>query len=299
MTAIATPPLAPVTARKEPSPGRLRRLLTSPGAARITALIVFLVGWELVARSADSILIPTPTAVADKFVEFLTDGTVFEHFGISLARLATGFTVVVVVGTTVGVLMGVSKYVEAYLHDFVVMGITFPYIIWAFLLTMWVGYGSQGPVWVVVLAATPYVISNVATGVKDVPKELLDMSRAYGIGRTSTLRNVVLPSLGPFFFAALRYSLSTGWKALISAEVFAAESGAGYHMVDIRRIGDSAGIVAWALYFVIFAITVERGIFVPISRWVFRWRPAEARQRRRLEALDEAGLAKAGLAKAS
>ena len=63
------------------------------------------------------------------------------------------------------------------------------------------------------------------------------------------------------------------------AEVFAAQTGAGYHMVDIRRIGDSAGIVAWALYFVVFAILVERLVFVRLSERAFRWRPVEAEAR--------------------
>ena len=255
--------------------------MRSPRGARFLAPLLLLAVWQFFGDRLDTLLLPTPAAVVDRVIDFALDGSVVEHFSISLARLTVGFAIVVVAGTALGVAMGVWKPVDAFFRDFVVIGITFPYIVWAFLLTMWVGYGNKAPIIVLVLQALPYVASNVAAGVKDVPKDLLDMARAYGVHRKTVLRHLILPSLGPFFFAALRYGLSTGWKALVVAEVFAAQTGAGYHMVDIRRLGDSAGIVAWALYFVVFAILVERLVFVRASERAFRWRPVEAEARSR------------------
>jgi ABC-type nitrate/sulfonate/bicarbonate transport system permease component len=278
VTTVAAPPTQR-TSIPSPSPPLARRAwkaLSTPRAARLMAPLLVLVAWQFFGDRLDTLLLPTPVDVAQKVIDFARDGSVVEHFSISLGRLAVGFAIVVVAGTTLGVLMGVSRPVDAFFRDFIVAGITFPYIVWAFLLTMWIGYGNTAPVFVLILQALPYVASNVSAGVKDVPKDLLDMGRAYGVRRATVLRHLILPSLGPFFFAALRYGLSTGWKALIVAEVFAAQSGAGYHMVDIRRIGDSAGIVAWALYFVVFAILVERLVFVRISNRAFRWRPVEA-----------------------
>ena len=280
MTTVAAPPARSASLPSSTPPvQRVWQFLRSPRGARVLAPLLLLAVWQFFGDRLDTLLLPTPVAVVQRVIDFARDGSVVEHFSISLGRLAVGFAITVIAGTALGVAMGVWKPVDAFFRDFIVIGISFPYIVWAFLLFMWVGYGSKGPIIVMVLQALPYVASNVAAGVKDVPKDLLDMARAYGVKRNTVLRHLILPSLGPFFFAALRYGLSTGWKALVVAEVFAAQSGAGYHMVDIRRLGDSAGIVAWALYFVVFAILVERLIFVRASERAFRWRPVEAATR--------------------
>jgi ABC-type nitrate/sulfonate/bicarbonate transport system permease component len=80
----------------------------------------------------------------------------------------------------------------------------------------------------------------------------------------------------PFFFASLRYGLANGWKGLVLAEVFAAESGAGYEIANFRDYGNFAGVISFAIFFAIFSIIVERLVFGRLSRRVFRWRPTVA-----------------------
>jgi NitT/TauT family transport system permease protein len=174
--------------------------------------------------------------------------------------------------------MGMSPRIEALLHDFVVVGLTFPYLIWGLLVAMWFGFGPIGPVLVVFIAGLPYVILNASEGVRDVSKELRDMAGAYEVPRERVLRHLIIPSLSPFFFASLRYGLANGWKGLVLAEVFAATSGAGYHINEMREYGDFAGVVGFAVYFALFSILVERLVFVRLSRHVFRWRPALAQE---------------------
>jgi len=252
------------------------RTLLTPRAARITAPILFLLAWQLVVPLIPSRILPMPAEVAEEMWEQLVDGTVVEAFSVSLVRLVIGFSIALVVGTVIGLAMGLSSRIEALLHDFVVVGLTFPYLIWGLLVAMWFGFGSKGPILVVIIAALPYVIINASEGVRDVPKDLRDMASAYDVPRSRAIRQLILPSLMPFFFASLRYGLANGWKGLVLAEVFASTSGAGYFITEMRDYGNFAGVVGFAIYFALFSILVERLIFGRLSRRVFRWRPAAA-----------------------
>jgi ABC-type nitrate/sulfonate/bicarbonate transport system permease component len=254
-----------------------QRTFVTPRAARITAPLLFLIAWQLIAPLIPSAILPMPAEVAEAMWEQLRDGTLLEAFSVSLLRLAIGFTLALVVGSIVGLAMGLSPRVEAMFHDFVVVGLTFPYLIWGLLVSMWFGYGWIGPVLVVFIAGLPYVILNISEGVRDVSKELRDMAAAYEVPRERVLRHLILPSLSPFFFASLRYGLANGWKGLILAEVFASTSGAGWHITSMRDFGDFAGVVGFAVYFALFSIAVERLVFGRLSRRVFRWRPMLAR----------------------
>jgi ABC-type nitrate/sulfonate/bicarbonate transport system permease component len=263
------------------------RTFLSPGAARITAPVLFLVAWQLrlvdrvlgllFPSRTESALLPTPAEVGEAMWEQLLDGTLVEAFSVSLLRLGIGFTLALVVGAIVGLAIGLSPRIEAMLHDFVVVGLTFPYLIWGLLVAMWFGYGWIGPVLVVFIAGLPYVILNMSEGVHDVSKELRDMAGAYDVPRDRVLRHLIIPSLSPFFFASLRYGLANGWKGLILAEVFASDSGAGWHINSMRDYGHFAGVVGFAVYFAIFSIIVERLVFGRLSRRVFRWRPTTGR----------------------
>ena len=265
-----------------------QRTFVTPRAARITAPVLFLVAWQLrlVDRAlgllfperTESALLPTPAEVVEAMWEQLLDGRLLEAFSVSLLRLAIGFALALLVGSIVGLAMGLSSRVEAMLHDFVIVGLTFPYLIWGLLVAMWWGYAWYGPVLVVIIAGLPYVILNMSEGVRDVSKELRDMANAYEVPRDRVMRHLILPSLSPFFFASLRYGLANGWKGLILSEVFAATSGAGWHITSMRDYGDFAGVVGFAIYFALFSIVVERLVFGRLSRRVFRWRPTLARE---------------------
>lgn len=255
-----------------------RRTLLTPRAARITAPLVFLIAWQLIAPMIPSRILPMPAEVLEAMWEQLRDGSLLENFSISLARLAVGFALALVVGSVAGLAMGMSPRIEAMLHDFVVVGLAFPYLIWGLLVAMWFGFGPIGPVLVVLIAGLPYVILNASEGVRDVSKELRDMAAAYEVPRERVLRHLIVPSLSPFFFASLRYGLANGWKGLVLAEVFAATSGAGYQINEMREYGNFAGVVGFAVYFAIFSIVVERLVFGRLSRRVFRWRPTLARE---------------------
>lgn len=256
----------------------VRRTLLTPRAARITAPLVFLIAWQLIAPMIPSRILPMPAEVLEAMWEQLRDGSLLENFSISLARLAVGFALALVVGSVAGLAMGMSPRIEAMLHDFIVVGLAFPYLIWGLLVAMWFGFGPIGPVLVVLIAGLPYVILNASEGVRDVSKELRDMAAAYEVPRERVLRHLIVPSLSPFFFASLRYGLANGWKGLVLAEVFAATSGAGYHINEMREYGNFAGVVGFAVYFALFSILVERLVFGRLSRRVFRWRPTLAEE---------------------
>ncbi|MGZ5383936.1 MAG: ABC transporter permease, partial [Acidimicrobiia bacterium] len=121
--------------------------------------------------------------------------------------------------------------------------------------------------------AMPFVIINTFEGVRDVPRELSDMARAYNVPRNKVMRHVTIPSLMPFFFASLRYGLANGWKGLVLAEVFAATSGAGWNIKYWYDAHRAQGVIGYALFFILFALFVERVVLQKLSKRGLKWRP--------------------------
>jgi ABC-type nitrate/sulfonate/bicarbonate transport system permease component len=272
------------SAAKRARSRRQKRFATSPLVARILSLITFLVIWQVSVPLLPTLLVPTPAEVGEFMWDeirgdTLAPQTVYQAFGTSLGRLSLGLLIAFAIGIPIGLLMGLSKKADWFGHDFVVVGLAMPSLVWALIAAMWFGFGTIAPLITVVLAAWTFVAINVAEGVRNVPKDMLDMGKAYGVSRFDSIRHVIFPSLMPFFFAALRYALANAWKGLVLAELFASTNGAGWTIKFWYDAHRAQGIVGYALFFVIFALIVERLIFGRLSAYVFRWRPRPGAQK--------------------
>ena len=261
-----------------PGAGRLARVVRSTRFARLLSWVLFVVVWQISVPLLPTLLVPTPAEVAEFMWDeirgdTLAPQTVYQAFGTSLQRLLGGLAIAFAIGTPLGLLMGLSKKATWFLHDFVVVGLAMPSLVWALIAAMWFGFGTTAPVITVVLAAWTFVAINVAEGVRNVPKDLIDMGKAYGVTRLAGIRHVIFPSLMPFFFAAARYGLANAWKGLVLAELFASTNGAGWTIKFWYDAHRAQGIIGYALFFVIFALIVERLVFGRLSNYVFRWRP--------------------------
>lgn len=131
MTTFATP---------LPRPGleRMRSVAATPRFARVASLVAVLGAWQFLAPFLPTDLIPSPARVAQFMWDevrgiTLARATVWEAFWISLRRLGIGFALAFGIGVPIGLLMGVSRSVENFFQDFVVVGLAMPSLMWALL----------------------------------------------------------------------------------------------------------------------------------------------------------------------
>jgi NitT/TauT family transport system permease protein len=291
---------------KRPAQSGLIKFVKSPRFARILFPIAALAFWyaaigavKLVWPFAVDVL-PLPQEVLgamwgeliDPFVDGINAPTrenLYATFGRSLFRLGSGFLIAMVIGTILGLAMGLSKAVDAFFHDWVMAVLAMPALAWALFLSLMFGFGNTGPILTVILAGIPFVIVNVREGVRNTPRELFDMARAFGVEQRRMTRHVLIPAMMPFFFAAIRYAFSIGWKGLVISEVFGGQDGAGWTIKFYYDAHRAHGVVAYAFFFIIFALVLEKFVFEKWSRRVFRWRPEATGVQAVEQAFDAAG----------
>ena len=260
------------------------RALRSPGLARFLLPCVILAVWLVSIEIIGSIwpfavgVLPEPLEVGrfmwnEIRLDTVAPHNLYETFLISLRRLTVGVIIAMLLGTAIGLGMGLSKAVNAFFNDWVVAILAMPALAWALFVSLAFGFGNTGPILVVVLSGIPFVIINVREGARDTPRELFDMSRSFKVPRAKTIRHVLLPSLMPFMFAAARYSVALGWKGLVVAEVFGGQDGAGWTMKFWYDAHRAHGVVGYGIFFVLLAVLFEKLVFDQIAKRVFKWRP--------------------------
>ena len=96
------------------------------------------------------------------------------------------------------------------------------------LVLVWFGFGFPGRVIVVVLAAVVPIMFSVASGLRDDPKDLVDVARSFGIkGELALLFRVRVRAALPVLLAGLRLAAGRGVVGMAVAETYLRLGGIG------------------------------------------------------------------------
>jgi ABC-type nitrate/sulfonate/bicarbonate transport system permease component len=255
---------------------RVLDVLLSDVAARITSYVVFLLIWQLLSALYDRV--PGPVEVVDLLIDEFQRGVVWDNFSVTVDRFFTGLFFALIAGLVLGLLIGMWPLARALLKDTMTVGLAIPAIIWALLTALWFGFNWKAPVLTVALTATPFVAVNVTQGVQAVPRDLMRMSKAFGVPVVRRVRLLVLPFVMDYVFTGLRFGIILGWNGVLLSEWFASTEGVGWQARYWYDANNFTGFVAWVVLFVGFIVIFDRLVLVPIQNRVFRWRTTIARR---------------------
>lgn len=272
MSAVSPP--APALPRS----GRLRAFLTGPTGAQLTAIVAFVAMWQLVTLIAPRV--PGPVSVAQFLYTEITGGShggivrgqFWQHFAHTLRHFSAGLAIGFTAGVLIGVIIGSSRIAHALLNDTVLVLLTLPAFVWAFLTTMWFGISWQAPVLTVAFASFPFVTINVAQGVRSITPDLRNMSRAFDVPRRRQFRHLTLAAVTGYIFAGLRFAIIVGWNGILLSEWFSGQAGVGFrtrYWFDANRY---RGFVGWVIVFIVFIVVVDRLVLNRLQARAFRWR---------------------------
>ena len=275
---LDAPPAAPVAtwqegealARRASSRRNWRRL-----AVLATGWVAMLGIWQIASDYLSPNVLPTPYRVGEEMWEIVRSGAFFEDFFASITKTLAGFTVATAVGAPVGYLMGRYNYWRAFFHDGVTVAGTIPALVYAVLSLIIFGLSNMGPVLAVALVSAPYIAINVAEGIRGVDQSLLKMSEAFGRSQRQIRREVLIPTIVPFIFAAVRMSFAVAWKVEALTEVFGGSNGVGFQIRTQYQLFSITGVLAWMLLFIAFMLLVERLVLRKLENRMLSWRPQE------------------------
>ncbi len=243
---------------------------------RIAGYVAVLGTWELISGTLISErLVPGPTDIIATFSEIWASGRLFASFGATLTRIGVGFGLAFLIGALVG-LITQSRWFEGFFRDGILISLTAPGLVWALTgLVIW-GFQPQGWIFAIVMTTFGVISVNVAAGVKALPKDLIDMAKAFRVSTFIRQRDIVIPHLAPYLFTALRFGFSLGWKVTVLTELFSATHGIGYEMRVSVALFALDEFFTWVLSFFVFALFLEKVVLQYFERRFFRWRPEVA-----------------------
>jgi len=232
----------------------------------------FLLLWEVAARLAGSRLLPTASAVVAMMAHEAASGDLLLNLGITLLRVAASFAIAMVLGTALGLALGVWRWLDLAFDSWLIVLLNMPALVLIVLMYVWFGLNEPTAVIAVALNKLPSTAVTVREGARALDRGLMEMARSYRMGRLATLRHVVLPQLHPYLFAAARSGLAIIWKIVLVVELLGRSNGVGFAIEEYFQLFDVTRILAYTLAFILVVQAIEWGLWQPLERRANRWR---------------------------
>jgi ABC-type nitrate/sulfonate/bicarbonate transport system permease component len=209
----------------------LRERLWNSGSFRAVASpIILLLIWELLVRGGllDARFFPAPSSVLQELWAMVASGVIFKHLAYTLSRVAVGFLLGAVPAVVLGVVMGLSPTVRAFLQPAIYSIYPIPKIALFPLVMMIFGLGEASK-WVIVAFAVFFqVLISTLAGVVNIERVYLDVAADFRASRWQAYRTIALPGAMPFIFTGFQLGLGVALIVVVVAENFGTEWGLGY-----------------------------------------------------------------------
>lgn len=260
-TATAVAPVAGVVMSNLYTRPSGRRRAAGKLGVQVASVAVFLTLWQWVGGQMNPILLATPTAVVAAFFDLLQKNELQPAFLLAMGDLVIGFGLAIIVGVTIGFLVGRFRTIEQIFNPYINFMQATPLIALVPLVVVWFGIGIEARVAVVFVLSVWSIIINTATGVKGTPVALIEVGRIYHLNGIEQLRWIAFPFAVPFIFSGLRIGLGKALIGMVIAEMQVTVVGLGGLLLDygaqFKTAYLLAAIVTASLVGVITAVALD------------------------------------------
>ncbi|GGM12873.1 ABC transporter permease [Dactylosporangium sucinum] len=232
--------------------------------------LLLLAGWWVSSAGSTDFYRPPLREILAVFPETWIGPRIVDDVLPSLARLAVGYLVALVAGVGLGVVIGQHARVRATVEPVLEFVRAIPPPVLVPILILVAGIGDLMKVLVIVSGCLWPVLLNTVEGVRAVDGVLSDTCQTYRIRGSRRLTHLVLRSASPQIVTGARQALSIGIILMVISEMFAAQSGLGFTVVQFQRgfqVPEMySGVLLLGLIGVLLAL-----LFRVFERWSLAW----------------------------
>ena len=221
---------------------------------------VFWVGiWYLLAhRIGSDFLFPAPLTVWQTLCELVREKSFWLTTCMSVLRVVWGILESLILGTALACLTSVSRILNTLLTPALSAIKATPVASFIILALLWLDRDIL-PVFITTLIVIPIVWANVSEGIRNVDRNLIEVTALYRFSMWKKLHRLYIPSVAPYFMAACRSSLGMAWKAGIAAEILATPNDSiGKELYFSKTYLETPTLFAWTLVVILLSLVIEK-----------------------------------------
>ena len=241
---------------------------------RLIFYLLLLGIWEIIFRLQiwPPYLFPSPAEVFQSLCRGTGDRTFLIGTWVSLKRIFIGYSISLVIGMAIGLVIARFKLLEETLGSLIGVLQVLPSICWLPLAILWFGLSEWAIQFVVVMGAFLSITIATDAGIKNVPPLYVHAARTMGLRKWELYRRVILPAALPSILTGMKLGWSFAWRSLMAGELLFVSLGLGQLLQTGRELNDMSQVMAVMLMIMSVGLLFDHAIFAPIqNRLRRRW----------------------------
>lgn len=240
----------------------------------VVSVTLFLSTWQIAVerRFLDEFIFSKPSAIASVGYLLLTNGTIFDAIRYTAMSFAVGFTLAILLGVPMGILIGWYPTLRGLMQPYVSALNATPRIALYPLFVVWFGIGLETKIVIVFISSLLPILFNTIGGVNSLDPSFIDVARCMGANDRQVFKTVVLPASVPFIMTGLRIGVGHALLAAIISELFIGSTGLGALLGTYAAYFKTANLMA-----VILVVATSGVLLLSAIHWVEQkvelWRP--------------------------
>jgi nitrate/nitrite transport system permease protein len=260
-------------ATRLPDRAAIVRFLQSFGRTLLTRVVpplvvlVTLIGiWEFACKYTGTTL-PAPSQVLTDSRELIVS-PFYDNGGndvglgwqilASLERVAYGYTLAVLVGVALGVLVGKSTWAMRGLDPLFQVLRTVPPLAWLPISLAAFQASAPSAIFVIFITAIWPIIINTSVGIRNIPEDYRNVARVLRLNGFENFTRIMLPAAAPYVFSGLRIGIGLSWLAIVAAEMLIGGVGIGFFIWDAWNSSMLSDIVLALIYVGLVGFALDR-----------------------------------------
>lgn len=230
----------------------------------VIGALIFL--WELLCNRPGAAL-PAPSQILNDTWELIIH-PFYDHGGndvgmgwqilASLERVAYGYSLAVIAGISLGVLVGKSTWAMRGLDPLFQVLRTVPPLAWLPISLAAFQASHPSAIFVIFITAIWPIIINTSVGIRNIPEDYRNVSRVLRLNGLESFTKIMLPAAAPYIFSGLRIGIGLSWLAIVAAEMLIGGVGIGFFIWDAWNASQISDIVLALIYVGLVGFALDR-----------------------------------------
>lgn len=243
--------------------------------AQLVFPLALLLLWQVLAVILGDFFVASPLASIRALVEGVGAGWLGVNGVITLTALVYGYLLAVVFGIVTGFMLGISRFAYAVFEPIVIGLYALPKVALYPLFLFAFGFTVSAQAWFAMFFGVFPIIVFTMTGTRNVSEVFFKVGRSLRLSRLQLFHAIVFPAILPSMVAGLRLGFGVTFLGVVLAQMFAANSGLGFVLIQSLALHDMPQLYGLILLLTLFAFLVN-GVFLLWKRFLTRNRPVQA-----------------------
>lgn len=240
-------------------------------ALRAWLPVLIVVVWWVTSEANPSLYYPPLSEIFGEIInEWIFGPRLTRDLLPTLGNFAVGVSIALVSGTVLGVLLGRSAILRAFLAPIINFFRSLPSPALIPIVLALFSLGNTMSIALIAIGAVWPTLLNTIDGVRSVDTQVRDVVRSYRLTPWQNVMRVMIPSAGPQIVAGWRISLQISIILIVVSEMVGAARGLGYFVLESQQLFQVAQTWAGTIMLGLLGYLLT-SIFVVIERRVLRW----------------------------